>query len=530
MTATSGALLTRLGGIDVLSWNPLRTAEGEPGGRLVNNFGDLLGPLLVERILGDLSMRASSTESSEAPVLITIGSVLHFAPEGAVVWGTGVNFKLASKLPPHFETLDIRSVRGPHSARLITAKGGRVPAVFGDPALLLPRFMPELRSWGRTGAGGMLIAPNLNDFEEMSQSATSLGYTVLDPRAPLNAVLRTIAGSGFVVGSSLHAIAIADSLGIPARFVVSAAEGALKYRDYLAGTGRPLTRISGDISAAIDLGGHTAPDVDLDALLSAFPQDLWGRASSSARPAVFDDRDVILAAWADVGVASGPDESGSRDHFVQEVFPHVVEAGRALIEGDDGTVRSVSRRAFDGSFAEAHAYRLALVPGLEHTDLSTADAGLLAALDGGDPDRFLRALWLEREGPHALMRAVRSAEGLHVLSIALRVGTPTNEVSAIEVVCQDDAGRESTADLPVFAMYHRQWSIDLTASVAMGSEVEIDSVIVRVTHADGSSSQIPVMRGTQDQSTLVGYPSLADSVPWREAGADISLQNGTFTA
>jgi pyruvyltransferase len=522
--------LTRLGGVDVLSWNPLRTTEDEPGGRLVNNFGDLLGPLLVERILGDVSMKASSTASSEAPILVTIGSVLHFAPQGAVVWGTGVNFKLASKLPPHFETLDFRSVRGPYSARLITAKGGRVPAAFGDPALLLPRFMPELRSWSRTGAGGMLIAPNLNDFEAMSQTASSLGHAVLDPRAPLHGVLRMIAESGFVVGSSLHAIAIADSLGIPARFVASAAEGSFKYRDYLAGTGRPLTRISADVEDAIEVGGHAPPDVDLDAVLSAFPSDLWGSGSSAKRPPIFDDRDSILGAWADSDVASGPDEAVSRHHFVQEVFPRAVAAGRALIEDDDAANRAASRVAFDEDFAEAHAYRLALVPGLAHTDLNVADGRLLATLDAGDPDRFLRALWLEREGPHALMRAVRSAEGLHVLSIALRVGTPTNDVSNIEVICRDKTGNQSIAELPVFAMYHRQWSIDLSASVDMGTEVEIDAVIVHVTHADGSSSRIPVTQGVQESSTLMGYPSLTHSPQWREGTIETSLQDGTLTA
>lgn len=530
MTGASGALLTRLGGVDVLSWNPLRTSEGEPGGRLVNNFGDLLGPLLVERILGDASVKAPSTQTPDTPVLVTIGSVVHYAPQGAVLWGTGVNFKLASKLPPHLETLDFRSVRGPYTARLITAEGGRVPPVFGDPALLLPRFMPELRSWGRTGAGGVLVAPNLNDFEEMSETASSLGHDVLDPRAPLHGVLRTIAESGFVVGSSLHAVAIADSLGIPARFVASAAEGEFKYRDYLAGTGRPLAKISADVDDALESGGHAPPDVDLDAVLAAFPRDLWDGRSSRKNAAVFDERDSILAAWADIGFASGPDEAASRSHFVDEVFPRAVATGRAVIDHPDGAPRSSSRLLFDDSFAEAYAYRVALVPGLPHADLNAADGRLLATLDGGDPERFLRALWLQREGPHALMRAVRSAEGLHVLSIALRVGTPTNDVSAIDVICRDQKGTKSIAELPVFAMYQRQWSIDLSASVDMGTEVEIESVVVEVAHADGSSSQIPVIRGSEDLSALLGYPSLSAASPWREGTVEAELQNGTVTA
>lgn len=529
MTGATGAQLTRFAGVDVLSWNPLRTSEGDPAGRLVNNFGDLLGPLLVERMLADLDVRPSSTAVADAPVLVTVGSVVHYAPQGAVIWGTGVNFKLASKLPPHFQSLDYRSVRGPYSARLITAAGGRVPSVFGDPALLLPRFMPELRSWGRTGAGGVLIAPNLNDFEAMCHDASSSGHEVLDPRTPLRSVLRTIAQSGFVVGSSLHAIAIADSLGIPARFVASAAEGVLKYRDYLAGTGRPLTRISADIENALAIGGHSSPEVDLDAVLAAFPRDLWGRRSTPTNASYFDDRDSILAAWADIGSAPGPDDATSRSHFLEDVFPRAVAAGREVIDDQGGPEISRSRLLFDESFAEAHAYRVALVPGLAATDLDAAEGRLLASLDTGDPERFLRALWLEREGPHALMREVRSAEGLHVLSIALRVGTPTNDVSGIQVICRDQAGAESVAELPVFAMYQRQWSIDLSASVDMGTEVEIASVVVQVTHADGASSRITVVRGSRELNALLGYPSVAAAQPWQE-GVESALQEGTVTA
>lgn len=527
----SNTLLTRFGSVDVLSWNPLRFVEGEAGGRLVNNFGDLLGPVLVERIV-DAATRgqAASKQPSDTRVLLTIGSVLHFAPVGAVVWGAGANFKLATMLPSQIQTIDFRSVRGPYSARVITANGGRVPNIFGDPALLLPRFMPELRSWKRTGGGGLLVAPNLNDFDDLSAVATSKNYAVLDPRAPLNSVLRTIAESGFVIGSSLHAITIADSLGIPARFMASPAEGVFKYRDYLAGSGRPLTRIASDIENAIELGGHTTPDVDLDAVLSSFPRDLWGLDSRPADLVDFDDRPSIIAAWEDARAGSALDEAGSQGYFIDEVFPTVLAAGRALIDLVDSAAGSSARRAFDECFAEAYAHRVALAAGLTHADVSAVDSRLLVSLDSGDPDQFLRALWLEREGPHALMRAARSAGGLHVLSIALRVGTATNDVLAVDVICRDENGKEHVAELPVFAMYHRQWSIDLCASLDLGAAGKIDSVAVRVTDGDGNVSQTPVARVSQEKSTLAGYPSLAGAPLWSENSTEEITQNGTPAA
>ncbi|NKF32970.1 hypothetical protein HER21_41830, partial [Pseudomonas sp. BGM005] len=95
-------------------------------------------------------------------------------------------------------------------------------------------------------------------------------------------------------------------------------------------------------------------------------------------------------------VASGPDEAASRRRFVEDVFPRAVAAGREVIDGPDGARRSVSRLIFDESFSEAYAYRVALVPDLGHADLDAADGRLLTSLDAGDPERFLRALWLER--------------------------------------------------------------------------------------------------------------------------------------
>ena len=88
-------------------------------------------------------------------------------------------------------------------------------------------------------------------------------------------MLRRIARSAFVVGSSLHAVIVAERLGVPARFLAPHREHELKYRDYLGGTGRQGVRFAADVGQALDLGGMLEPVVDLDALTAAFPYDLW---------------------------------------------------------------------------------------------------------------------------------------------------------------------------------------------------------------------------------------------------------------
>lgn len=511
----SSALLTRMGCVDVLSWNPVRSTEGEAGSRLVNNFGDLIGPLLVERMVGDIASRG--LESGPARVLVAVGSILHFAPPGSVVWGTGVNFKLATKLPLELNTIDFRAVRGPYSARAIAAGGAVAPRVFGDPALLLPRFMPELHQWSRTGSGELLVVPNLNDLEAMSAVARVHGYAVLDPRGPLRSVLRAIAESGFVVGSSLHAVVIADALGIPARFVASNAEGAFKYRDYLAGTGRPLAQIAPDVQTAVALGGHAATNIDLDALLEAFPRDLWGSARASALPASYEEHPSIIVAWRDLLSQPQPDEALLQREFRERVLPTVTAAGVEVL-GDHVTEQAAmeARAVFDDSYAEAHSYRCALAAGLASADLLEQDRALLDALDTDDPNAFLRALWLRREGRHALLHAMHASDELRVLSIALRPGTISNDIVSIAVVCEDDTGGEHVVDVPVFAMYHRQWSIDLSASVDLPPRTRLAKLTIRATDAVGIVSDTPVIRAPIHVGSLTTYPQITGLPEWAE--------------
>jgi pyruvyltransferase len=100
--------------------------------------------------------------------------------------------------------------------------------------------------------------------------------------------LQRIAASRFVVGSSLHGIVIAESLGIPARVIASAAEHPFKYEDYYLGTGRHDVEAAGSVREAVAMGGRDLPEFDAGSLIAAFPADLWAQrlASTRASPSV----------------------------------------------------------------------------------------------------------------------------------------------------------------------------------------------------------------------------------------------------
>jgi pyruvyltransferase len=248
---------------------PGRLGARVPLRRPVDNFGDLLGPLVVELMLRQRG--AAPARSGSTVTLFSVGSVLHFAADGDVVWGAGVNGKV-DRSAHAFRRLDVRAVRGPLSRAFLASRGIAAPEVYGDPALLLPDLLPGLRRLAATKTHPLTVVPNLNDVRRYGIRATD----TVHPRSPVRHCLRRIAQSELVVGSSLHGIVVAESLGIPARLVESRTEHRAKYEDYYAGTGRSDFCPAASVPEAVRLGGEPAPRWSPEPLRRAFPYDLWG--------------------------------------------------------------------------------------------------------------------------------------------------------------------------------------------------------------------------------------------------------------
>ena len=275
--------------VKLVHWNPRETRTSGSLGRLTatgprkDNFGDLLGPYVVEKVLKTQDGLASYPVPRRLPPgrharsghLLTIGSVMHFARTGDTVWGTGVNGKITADVY-RFTTLDVRAVRGLHTQRFLTERGIDVPDVYGDPALLLPHLDPRVTAWAQDKRHTLAVIPNLNEVTDWQDHPA-----FVDPRGPLDQIVERLARSERVVSSSLHGLVISEALGIPVALVRSRAEPSFKYDDYFSGTGRT------DVPSYDDLGaGLAAPTTpaemswDPGPLLDAFPWDLW-----DARPA-----------------------------------------------------------------------------------------------------------------------------------------------------------------------------------------------------------------------------------------------------
>ncbi|WP_165350405.1 polysaccharide pyruvyl transferase family protein [Xylanimonas protaetiae] len=262
--------------VEVVHWNPRRRRRRTLAERLlgrhpttpVDNFGDLLGPLVVELLRRSRGLPADGG-TGPGRRLLAVGSILHLARDGDVVWGSGVNGKIPLAAL-RARRLDVRAVRGPRTRDVLAGLGIDAPAVYGDPALLLPLVDPRLRAWAATPVHDLTVVPNVHDLAALADHPA-----VVAPTAPLDAVLERVARSRLVVGSSLHGLVVAESLGIPARAVVAGHEHPLKYDDYYRGTGRDGADAAATVEEAVRRGGAPPPRWDPEPLLAAFPADLW---------------------------------------------------------------------------------------------------------------------------------------------------------------------------------------------------------------------------------------------------------------
>lgn len=228
------------------------------------NFGDHLSVILVERILGKTVQKATVEE----PKVLAVGSILHFAREGDVIWGSGLNGKHPSREDYPFHSLDIRSVRGPLTRLTLESFGIEAPAIYGDPVLLFPLFFPEFQ---KNPIREYVIVIHSSEEHRVPRQEHILFST-----DPWQEIVQKIVESKFVISTSLHGLVIAEAFGIPARLLrLTQNEPLFKYADYYLGTGRQKFHYATTIKQALEMGGEAPPVCDLDQLLNVFPYELF---------------------------------------------------------------------------------------------------------------------------------------------------------------------------------------------------------------------------------------------------------------
>lgn len=201
------------------------------------NFGDQISRPIVEWVTGREVRRV---EAKDSPKLVAVGSVLDVATDRDVVWGSGVH-------PTHYRTPSTRrlarlfakkparprvlAVRGPITRDYLLSLDVECPPVFGDPAIVLPRFFTPHQAERREVA----LVAHYRDREEMTAS----GLPLIDVGQDWRQVVSEIAACGRVITTSLHGIIVAEAYGVQAVWLRTlSGEGFVKFADYYLSTGR----------------------------------------------------------------------------------------------------------------------------------------------------------------------------------------------------------------------------------------------------------------------------------------------------
>ncbi len=205
----------------------------------VKNFGDDLNPLLIKKITGkDVVWRNPKAQNIfqlyYSQINFAIGSILHFATNNCNIWGSGL-IDSNSEFPIKANYV---AIRGPQTYRILKNAGCKVNDIFGDPAILLPRFF-ELTPQKKYALG---IIPHYTEIDNIiaSNKFNSDEIKLINLQNDCIEIIKDIASCQMILSSSLHGIIVAMSYGIPVlRITISdnIYGDGIKYNDFYESIG-----------------------------------------------------------------------------------------------------------------------------------------------------------------------------------------------------------------------------------------------------------------------------------------------------
>lgn len=238
---------------------------------LGRNWGDALSPVLVALISGKAVVHLEGLHHDR---FLAIGSILGGSNERAEVWGSGF---IREDEPLVGRPRAVHAVRGPLSRESLRKQGVECPEVYGDPALLLPRFYSPVVS-KRYAVG---IIPHYIDKGHpwLDQQRHEPQVLILDIESGIEEFVRAVKSCDVILSSSLHGIICADAYGVPnawVKFSDNVVGGSFKFRDYRLSIGaeepRELRIDEGTpLMSLVAQAKHQELRIDLRKLMLACP-------------------------------------------------------------------------------------------------------------------------------------------------------------------------------------------------------------------------------------------------------------------
>lgn len=240
------------------------------------NWGDALNRVLVRHISGKKPVTAEDVYGlHDRTVYSVIGSILGNSDIANLeVWGSGFISPDRTFLTP---PKNIHAVRGPLTRQLVLKQGLSCPDVYGDPALLYPRYYsPSVEKQYDLG----IVAHYMDRGNPwLDRAASEANALIIDVFSGVQEFVDQLCKCRLIASSSLHGVIAADAYGIPFVWISLSKRvigDGFKFRDYFLSTGRKNVKcleISDDTSVRrlFDFVTESDPEIDLDRLFQACP-------------------------------------------------------------------------------------------------------------------------------------------------------------------------------------------------------------------------------------------------------------------
>lgn len=245
-----------------------------------HNWGDDMSVVLAHLINPDLKyiIHRYTFNFYRKEDYLCIGSIISWMTHSnSIIWGSGVvHEEQQISARPKFVT----AVRGPLTREYLIKQGITCPEIYGDPALLFPRFYkPKVKKTYKLG-----VIPHYRDKKNLNLDRFKCDPDVLiidvENITPWHRFIDEICSCERIVSSSLHGIIVSDAYMIPNSWC-EFENGEMKrfaFKDYLLSVNRECispSMIINDKTIIDDLISSTFNwhpiSIDLDLLLSVCP-------------------------------------------------------------------------------------------------------------------------------------------------------------------------------------------------------------------------------------------------------------------
>lgn len=257
-------------------------------GRIVhNNWGDDINVFLIEKITKKHVIVLPQTKIAmilPMKTYVLIGSSIEYAKKRhSIVYGSGLmNDKIKYPLPS--KTSTILAVRGELTYKWLTNNKISCPKVYGDPALLLPKFYkPKDKKIYKISFIPHHLEFNIN--KDMINSFAGKGVHIINVcnYSKWEEIIDDICSSEFVISSSLHGVIVSEAYGVPNVWALSKGQVDgfdFKFYDFYSSIGKtgmsPIEINSSlEIDDLLNLKNHwKKTNINVDTLLSVFPFEI----------------------------------------------------------------------------------------------------------------------------------------------------------------------------------------------------------------------------------------------------------------